>query len=67
MNDRILESYVRDFSDQYGLENLPQHIQFSNFVNHSVISCETSEFVAPNEINVDGGQSLFTYLPEYYS
>jgi cold shock CspA family protein len=58
MEDRILESYIKDFSSQYGLEKLSSQLLFSYFVNYCVISRQTAAALSLDDFDVDGGQDL---------
>jgi len=58
MQDRILESYTKDFSVQYELGNLNPQLLFSYFVNFCVISRHTGAQLSMDNFDVDGGQDM---------
>lgn len=54
MKDRILESYINDFVEDYALKNLQEHQVFERFVNFCVISREQPEDPDLDGVSVGG-------------
>ncbi|WP_323944949.1 AIPR family protein [Aeromonas hydrophila] len=55
MQDEILKSYVKDFSDQNSLNELPEPDQFERFVNFSVISKQYPRDFDYEDLSIGGG------------
>ncbi len=58
MRDRIIDAYLKDFLDQFGLAGLDESEAFEHFVNHSVISRHHPEGFEPYDVSVGGGGDL---------
>ena len=58
MKDRILTSYLKDFSDDFGLADLDENEAFEHFVNYSIISKHHLESFEPEDIAVGGPGDL---------
>lgn len=55
MHDEILKSYVRDFSEQNGLDSRPESEQFERFSNFCIISKQYPRDFDFEDLSVGGG------------
>lgn len=53
--DKILESYVNDFAERWGLAGQPLADQFHHFVNYCVVSRSTSDSFDVEDLSTEGG------------
>ena len=52
--NQIIESYLRDFCKEYGLDELKQSEAFEHFVNHCIVSRLHSERFSIEDVSVGG-------------
>ncbi len=53
--NQIIESYLRDFCKEYGLEDLKKDKAFEYFVNFCIVSRLHSERFSIEDISIGGG------------
>jgi cold shock CspA family protein len=58
MKDRILESYLRSFTSEYGFETLEESLAFEYFVNFCAVSRHHPDPFDPEDISVGGNGDL---------
>jgi cold shock CspA family protein len=58
MRDRIIESYLKDFVEQFALNELAESEAFERFVNHCLLSRHHPESFDPDEVSVGGPGDL---------
>lgn len=58
MKDRILESYLKDFVEQYSLGDLNESTSFEHLVGHCIISKHSPENFEPDDVIVGGAGDL---------
>ena len=56
--DRIIEAYLKDFRDQFGLTLLKEAMVFERFINHCVISKHHPDHFDPDEVTAGGSGDL---------
>ena len=58
MNDRILQSYLDDFKDQFNLADLDEPTAFEYMTSHCIVSKHNPENFSPEDIVVGGRGDL---------
>lgn len=58
MNDRILEAYLKDFVNEYGLLDVSESEAFESFVNYCLVSRFFSGQFEPDDLRVGGSGDL---------
>lgn len=58
MKDRIIASYLKSFTEQFGLTDLDEAKAFENFVNYCVVSKHHPDTFDPEDIAVGGSGDL---------